>query len=391
METYEDRDYQKEQIRAVQEYERMMKDKKLANHGAVLPVSPKKGTEHCHLGSSRLHRLACGHIIHTEKESMCASNCSTPISTFAPFVCIICERWNMVQSGKASRRSSRFTELILPDFPVLDHSQVPIIGRARECNAVYMLPKGHVLVLHSMQDIALARIEDELRVRHILNEIVEATEGMGCSAPFIESITRGVTSCIEHQHLWTTASYEELAAVNMYVAALRANTDEPGMLPRLAACFGADRVKVRKLVADITKLLVDLDARATIAKFMPTFEKIFPKLWRKYKVFARLVLKLWNKVKEREPFPPDFVLENWLRIVASCIDVVMLANDINIPVHKTCAAVGANEHGDVGEDIDMEITLLMGDDKAYSFRVKSTQSYHQRKLKARKVTAPQGK
>lgn len=387
MDTCEDKTYREQQLRAVREYEEKLKDEPLSQHCLIHRVSTKEGTEYCYEGCSRIHRLACGHVIYTEMASMCGKNCSAPVSNYAPFMCAVCEHWKMVQSKQVSRRSSQFTELILPDFPALDQSQVPFFVRARACTAVYLLPKSHVLVLQSMKDIAVARLDNKIHLDHILDEITEITKG--CSALFINSITQGITSCIENQHLWMAATYEELAVANVYVAGVWGDAAQPGMLTQLAKRFKVDGVKVRSLIDAVTKLLADLKARAAIASFMPKFAKMFRGKSSKHKQFASLVLSLWNRVQKCGLFSSQLILQYWLRIVAACIHAAILANDLVMPIHKICAAVGVSQYGHIGEDLDIDVALLAKDEEIAPIWGRTIESRRNRKLKARKAQANQ--
>jgi hypothetical protein len=85
-------------------------------------------------------------MIRTNQPGMCGGNCSKPITNFAPFICVICERWKMVLSHKVSRRTPSFADLILPDFSETDYTYVADLIRPREPHIVYVLPQeGHVL------------------------------------------------------------------------------------------------------------------------------------------------------------------------------------------------------------------------------------------------------
>ncbi|KAJ4369675.1 hypothetical protein N0V83_005437 [Neocucurbitaria cava] len=387
MDTCEDKTYREQQLQAVKDYEEKLKDEPLSQHCLIHRVSTKEGTEYCYEGCSRLHRLACGHVIYTEMASMCGKNCSAPVSNYAPFMCAVCEHWKTVQSKQVPRRSSHFTELILPDFPALDQSQVPFFVRARACTAVYLLPKSHVLVLQSMKDIAVARLDDKIHLDHILDEITEITKG--CSASFIDSITQGIASCIENQHLWIATTYEELAVANVYVAGVWDDAAQPGMLTQLAKRLKVDVVKVHGLIDAVTKTLADLKARAAIASFMPMFAKMFPAKDLKHKQFASLVLSLWYRVQKCGLLSCQLILQHWLRIVAACIHAAILANDLVMPIHKICAAVGVSQYGHIGDNFDLDVLLLVEDGEFAPIWGRTIESRRNRKLKARKAQAKQ--
>jgi hypothetical protein len=114
----------KQRLAAVHEHERLFTN--------IQPFSVRmlcggtiEDTEPCFSGSSRLHRFACGHIVHTHEPAVCGCTCDTPITNFAPFLCTLCARWSMVQKCLVPKRSSQITDLILPDFPELDQSHIP--------------------------------------------------------------------------------------------------------------------------------------------------------------------------------------------------------------------------------------------------------------------------
>jgi len=63
----------------------------------------------------------------------------------------------------------------------------------------------------------------------------------------------------------------------MYVAAVRSQINMPRDLAKLASKIYIDEYKIRQMLPQIRHLLVDQDSRATIATFMPKFERIVPK------------------------------------------------------------------------------------------------------------------
>ncbi|KAF1952029.1 hypothetical protein CC80DRAFT_185162 [Byssothecium circinans] len=56
----------------------------------------------CRTGYANLHKLNCGHMIHTSDETVCGSNCVKPKACFNPFSCTLCQRWGMVQQGEVT-------------------------------------------------------------------------------------------------------------------------------------------------------------------------------------------------------------------------------------------------------------------------------------------------
>lgn len=138
----------------------------------TLCVSKTIDTEHCFKGCSRLYRLLCGHVIHTDQPTICNITCEKPVINFAPFLCTLCERWKMVQAKKVKRRSAHVADLILPDFPKVDQSHVQYIVRARQCDVVYPLPTGDVFVPFTTEDIAVVRVLEQRRLTEIVYETI---------------------------------------------------------------------------------------------------------------------------------------------------------------------------------------------------------------------------
>jgi hypothetical protein len=141
-------------------------------------------------------------------------------------------------------------------------------------------------------------------------------------------------------------------------------------------------------VPELTKLLIDLDARAAIANFMSTFENMFPEFASKGKEFASMVLRLWTMVQNNAIFPPDFLRDNWLRAVASSIQGVLVINDVSFSPDKVCEAVGTYAFGDMDKNMDVDVALLIADEQTYkkfSLWHRSIQNRRDRKLKLRKA------
>jgi hypothetical protein len=101
-----DAEFRQYQRRAVREFEQMFKSEQQLLTMKTLTMSIHEDTEPCLNSCSKLHRLSCGHTVHTQVASMCGSNCAAPISNFAPFLCIICKRWKLAEEGKIKRKSS---------------------------------------------------------------------------------------------------------------------------------------------------------------------------------------------------------------------------------------------------------------------------------------------
>jgi hypothetical protein len=101
-----DAEFRQYQRRAVREFEQMFKSERQLLTMKTLTMSIHEDTEPCLNGCSKLHRLLCGHNVHTQVASICGSNCAAPISNFAPFLCIICKRWKLAEEGKIKRKSS---------------------------------------------------------------------------------------------------------------------------------------------------------------------------------------------------------------------------------------------------------------------------------------------
>jgi hypothetical protein len=265
----------------------------------MLCMSTSEGTEPCLNNTSRLHRLACGHVVYTELSTTCGSNCSTPICDFAPFICTICEHWKMVLEGTVKRKSSRSTDLILPNYHPVDQSHVPIMLRTRETNIVVMVSGEKVFIPYTTKDIAFVRVHDQQRLDRILDRLTEVATTMSCPDRVVETVTEGLLTCVNHQHVWVTATYRERAACVLYVPAVHTDMyqiHELDFLDELCAHLSSSVEKVEPLLPEVTKLLVDLDAHAALATFVHYSEHAYPTLWRQRKKFGSLVLKLWYRV-----------------------------------------------------------------------------------------------
>jgi hypothetical protein len=134
----------------------------------------------------------------------------------------------------------------------------------------------------------------------------------------------------------------------------------------LARYFNVSGNEVRKIVPAVIALLIELDARAVPASFVPQFEKMFPGLSRKAMNYIFLALKLWTKVSGHDIFLPDFLRKYWRRIVVSCISAVMDGNSIAFDIAKICAVTHVNRFGDMGYSIDVVVALLIRGGEVYS-------------------------
>ncbi|EAT91305.1 hypothetical protein HBH56_083800 [Parastagonospora nodorum] len=212
----------------------------------------------------------------------------------------------------------------------------------------------------------------------------EIQKALGWPLAIIETAVQALAAYVEHQHLWSTATHDALAAACMYATAVRANENMPSGHAYLARAFNISGNEVCKKVPAAIALLIDLDARAVLASFVPHFEKMFPRLAPKAMDYIVLALKLWTKVNGHDILLSDFLRKYWRRIVASCISVVMDRNIIPVDIAKICAATRANRFGDMGYSIDVAFALLMRGSEAYSKDDNSATARRARKLKQRK-------
>jgi len=272
----EDTRSRKELRRAVAEHEKALEQDHRRPHLTTLRMSIQDRTEPCHGGASHLHRLACGHTVHTEQVSLCRRNCTIPVTNFTPFACTLCERQKMIQFGRINYRSSSLTELILPNFPMYDQSHVPVMMRARACDIAVVTSSKHFFVPSTPEDIAAYRVNDNRRLVGLIEDVVDVAKDMGFSQTIVNGITDGLTTSVDHQYLWVNATYEQLAAVILYLSAVQAGIEQSGMLSQLSMCFGASIKGIKQLLPAVSKLLIDTSARFAIANFMRSFEKAYP-------------------------------------------------------------------------------------------------------------------
>ena len=107
----------------------------------------------------------------------------------------------MIQSGQINYRSSRLTELILPNFPPFCQSHVPVMMRARGCDIAVVTSSKHFFVPSTPEDIAAYRVNDKRSLKGLIEDVVDVAKDMGFSPTTINGITDGLTTCIDHQHL----------------------------------------------------------------------------------------------------------------------------------------------------------------------------------------------
>jgi hypothetical protein len=153
----EERLFHKHRLAAVAEHERLLANRYLLPVRTI-PVNKNDDTEPCFTSNSRIHRLICGHTVYTHQPTLCGKTCQIPLTNFAPFLCTLCERWDMVPKGQVSRRSSNISALTLPDFPDVDQSQIPFMLQARQCYVVYRLHNGALFVPFSVENMAMVRL-----------------------------------------------------------------------------------------------------------------------------------------------------------------------------------------------------------------------------------------
>jgi len=274
----------------------------------------------------------------------------------------------MVLAKQIKRRSSHIAELILPNFPRIDQTHIPFISRARDCDIVYELANDRVFVPFTPKDIAMVRVLEQRHLIELIFEMVpQAGKELGCSSEAIEAACEYLTICVDNQHLWRKASYEELAAACLYVSLIRVATQLAKNLGSVCGCFGIWACEeVRELIPGLLKLVNSHVARVTLAGFMPIFGRMFPQLAAKVEVFGSMVLRLWTKVQEGAIFPPGFAREHWRRTVASCILAILSMDEKSFCHRKVCAALVTYEYGKKGRDMDDAVELLAHQDQIYS-------------------------
>lgn len=169
----------------------------------------------------------------------------------------------------------------------------------------------------------------------------------------------------------------------MYLSAVQAGIEQPGILNQLSMCFGASMKGIKQLLPAVSTLLIDASARFAIADFMRTFEKTYPANRRHAKDLARLQLKLWRLVSDRCLFQVEFIATNWRHVVTSCIYAVTTVNDVYLDTEEISAAVGAGSPSISGEDMNTYLLSNIVDDKAYQIKAMNTKARRRRKLEAR--------
>lgn len=204
----------------------------------------------------------------------------------------------------------------------------PDCTRPLECDLVYVLPQDHVFVFHSMEDVAIVRLRDQARlVQLIYTTIPDMSTRMHWPDSVKQAACESMVLCVEHQHMWVATTYEELAVLSMYVASVRAKTNKAGELSTLASFCDGDEGELHELLPGVMNLTIDIDARSAIASFMHKFVKLLREFAWASKKIASMVLKVWTTVLKDPPFTSDLLVEHWLRLVASCIYALLLANN----------------------------------------------------------------
>lgn len=375
----------KELRRAAAEHEKALEKDHRRPDLTTLCISINDRTGPCYGGSSHLHRLACGHTVHTKHSSLCGWNCTTPITNFAAFACTLCERQKMIQCGQIRYRSSKVSEFILPNFPPFHQSHMPVMVRARGCDIAVVMSSKHFFIPSTPEDVASYRINDNRRLEGLIEDVVNVAKDMSFSQTTINGITDGLTTCVDHQHMWVTATYEQLATVILYLNAVRAGIEQPCMLNQLSMCFGAPMKGLKQLLPTVSNLLIDTNARFAFAEFMRIFERTYPANRKHAKDLARLQLRIWRLVIDQCLFPFKFVATNWRHIVTSCIYAVITVNDIFLDTKEISAAIGAGSPSIGGEDMNTYLLSNIVDNKAYKIKHLATQARRQRKFQTRSV------
>ncbi|KAI4609175.1 hypothetical protein J4E83_008817 [Alternaria metachromatica] len=255
--------------------------------------------------------------------------------------------------------------------------------RARECDIAVVTSSKHFFVPSTPENIAAYRVNDNRRLEGLIEDVVDVAKDMGFSQTIVNGITDGLTTCVDHQHLWVNATYEQLGAVVLYLSAVQAGIKQPGMLNQLSMCFGASMKGIKQLLPPVSKLLIDTSARYAIASFMQTFEKAYPAYQKHSKDLARLQLKLWRLVLDRCLFPFEVITTNWRHVVTLCIYAVTTVNDVFLDTEEISAAIGASSPSIGGEDMNTYLLSYIVDDKAYQIKAMATTARRRRKLQAR--------
>jgi len=255
--------------------------------------------------------------------------------------------------------------------------------RARECDIAVVTSSKHFFVPSTPEVIAAYRINDNRPLEGLIEDVVDVAEDMGFSQTTINGITDGLTTCVDHQHLWVNATYEQLAVVILYLNAIRAGIEQPGMLKQLSMCFGASMKGIKQLIPAVSKLLIDTSARFAIADVLRIFEKTYVAYQKHSKNLARLQLKLWRLVLDRCLFSFEFVAANWRHVVTSCIYAVTTVNDLYLDTEEISAAISARSPSIDGEDMNTCILSNIVDDRAYQIKAINTKARRRRKLHGR--------
>lgn len=103
----------------------------------------------------------------------------------------------MVQSHLVSKRSSQITNLILPNFPDVDQSHVPVILRARESNTVYTLPNSEIVVPCSIEEVAVVRIIESRRLAKLTsNKMPEIGWNLAYLRVVVQTACESLSVCV---------------------------------------------------------------------------------------------------------------------------------------------------------------------------------------------------
>ncbi|KAI4635681.1 uncharacterized protein J4E87_000636 [Alternaria ethzedia] len=235
--------------------------------------------------------------------------------------------------------------------------------RARECDIAVVTSSKHFFVPSTPEDIAAYRVNDNRRLEGLIEDVNDVAKDMGFSPTTINGITDGLTTCVDHQHLWVNATYEQLAVVILYLSAVQAGIEQHG---------------IKQLLPAVSNLLINTSARFAIAVFMQTFAKTYPAYQKDSKDIARLQSKLWRLVLDRCLFPSEFIAANWRHVVTSCIYAVTTVNEVYLDTEEISAAIGTRSPSIDGEEVNTYLLSTIVDNKAYQVKTMATKARCQR-------------
>ncbi|KAI1517271.1 hypothetical protein L13192_05700 [Pyrenophora tritici-repentis] len=205
----------------------------------------------------------------------------------------------MIESGRIPYRSSRFIELILPDFLAFDQSHIPMMLRAREYNiAAIQEPLQKAVIPKTARDIAILRRNAQKRLNVLLKDLEQTADDLGCIPRTIGQIKDNFIFCVDHQHRWVNVPYRRLATAFLY-SAVKAKAGERGLLNEMAIYLFASIEGLEDLLALVEKELIDFNGRKAIASFMPLFPTIRHEFRGKEEILTHLALKLWCTILKR--------------------------------------------------------------------------------------------